>query len=86
MLVKGLGRARSRADDRQRYDPAHAPPPWTGQPRVKLALIAVLGAMAVGYMVVLVMGVRRARRASPAELGAGDRWGKHTSICIGANL
>ncbi len=34
----------------------------------------MLGVLALGYVAVLVMGVRRARRDPPAELGAGSRW------------
>lgn len=42
--------------------------------RMKLALILVLGVSTLAYVAVLVMGVRRARRESSAELAGEDRW------------
>jgi uncharacterized membrane protein YfcA len=41
---------------------------------VKLALLAALGVLALGYVAVLIMGVRRARLAATAELGSDGRW------------
>jgi len=41
---------------------------------MKLALITALGLIAAGYALVLLQGVRRARRDSPTELGPGGRW------------
>ena len=40
---------------------------------MKFALIIALGVLAVGYVAVLVMGVRRTRRA-PKEPSTDDRW------------
>jgi uncharacterized membrane protein YfcA len=41
---------------------------------VKHLLISVLVLMAIGYVAVLVVGVRRARREAPEEPGSGGRW------------